>query len=44
MYIKKSDIENLIFLFFFHGLSFNILENRKKWGVTVLIIFQEGQI
>ena len=43
MYIKKSDIENLIF-FFFHGLSFYILENRKKWGVTVLIIFQEGQI
>ena len=33
-------------MFLFHGLSFDILEKkrRKQMGVTRLIIFQEGQI
>ena len=32
LYIKKSDIKNLNFLFLFHRLSFYILEKRKKIG------------
>ena len=30
LYIKISYIKNLIFLLLFHGLSFDILEKRKK--------------
>ena len=29
---KKSDIKNLIYLFLFHGISFDILDKRKKIG------------
>ena len=41
---KKSDIKKTYLLLLFHGLSFDILEkNKKKIGVTRLIILQEGQ-
>ena len=30
--LKKSDIKNLILLFLFHGLSFDILEKKIKIG------------
>ena len=46
-YILKNLTLKTLFLFLFHGLSFDILETKKKNGggeVTRLIIFQEGQI
>ena len=47
LYIKKSDIENLIF-FYFYFMDYNdkyILEKyTKKIGVTTLIFFQKSQI
>ena len=30
--IKKSDIKHLIFLFLFHGLSYDVLEKKKQIG------------
>ena len=43
-FIKKTDIENLIFLFLFHGLSFYHLEKRKTIGVHRANYLSGGQI
>ena len=40
--LNNSDIKNLIFLFLFYSLSFDVLEKRKKIGGHQTNYFSEG--